>query len=376
MIDATRTGRRRWQEGLGEPLSRFWQWWSGELYGLLPPAWRRRISVQALVVRIEQQETPQLVVLDGAVEAYRLPLSTLPPPQLSEQLAQMARDAGRTVLQLDSRSLLHKVLTLPAVTESRLESVLGFEMDRHTPFRAEDVYFGYRVAKRDTASQRILVDLYLIPRSRLDALLQQLHSFGIAPTAVLPVEARVSVDTQTLNLLPRAQRSSAGFQRQRSARNRFLVAGLLLVLLVGFPLYQRAERVAALESALEQPREQAQRAQQVRADIETLVEGRQYLGRQKAAQLPTLFVLDELTRLLPDNTWLSRFELNDAVLRIQGESGSASSLIGILEGSELFMSVDFTSPVTINPRSRRERFSIEARIETQSPSSADGQVAP
>jgi general secretion pathway protein L len=28
------------------------------------------------------------------------------------------------------------------------------------------------------------------------------------------------------------------------------------------------------------------------------------------------------------------------------------------------MTVDFTSPVTINPRSRRERFSIEAQLET------------
>jgi general secretion pathway protein L len=211
-----------------------------------------------------------------------------------------------------------------------------------------------------------MVDLYLMPRTRLDALLQQLQNFGIAPTSVVPADAQTSFQSQTLNLLPKAQRSSVGQQRQRSLRNRILVAVVLLALLAGFPLYERSERVARLEAALEQPRSQAQRAQQVRAEIDALAEGRQFLGRKKAAQVPVLFIIDELTRLLPDNTWLSRFELNGQTLRIQGESGSASSLIGLLEDSELLMTVDFTSPVTINPRSRRERFSIEARLETAS----------
>ncbi len=378
MINATRTGTRRWREGLLQPLSRFWYWWSGELRGLLPAAWRRRMRVAALVLRIEQPDNPQLVVLEDDKEAYRLPLAAVPPPQLREQLMQMARDAGHTLLQLDARSLLHKVLTLPAATESRLDSVLGFEMDRHTPFCADDVYFGYRVARRDAANQRILVDLYLMPRQRLDSLLQQLQPFGIAPTAVFPVDAQLTsgLERQTLNLLPREQRSSAGQERQRSLRNRVLVAAVLLALLAGFPLYERSQRVARLEAALEQPRAQAQRAQQVRADIEALVEGRQFLGRKKAAQAPVLFILDELTRLLPDNTWLSRFELNGQVLRIQGESGSASSLIGLLEASDLLMAVDFTSPVTINPRSRRERFSIEARLESGPADVSASQVTP
>jgi general secretion pathway protein L len=374
VIDATGSRFHRWREGLWQPLSGFWHWWSGELQGLLPQAWRRRIRSQALVVRIEHPDDPQLVVLDAEEEAYRLPLATVPPPQLRQQLAQMAHDAGRTQLQLDAHSLLHKVLTLPAVTESRLESVLGFEMDRHTPFRADDVYYGYRISKRDAENQRIMVDLYLMPRTRLDALLQQLQNFGIAPTSVVPADSQTSFQSQTLNLLPKAQRSSVGQQRQRSLRNRILVTVVLLALLAGFPLYERSERVARLEAALEQPRSQAQRAQQVRAEIDALAEGRQFLGRKKAAQVPVLFILDELTRLLPDNTWLSRFELNGQTLRIQGESGSASSLIGLLEDSELLMTVDFTSPVTINPRSRRERFSIEAQLETAAANATAAEV--
>ncbi|MFC6669226.1 PilN domain-containing protein [Marinobacterium aestuariivivens] len=374
MIDATGSRIRRWQQELGDPLARFWRWWSGELYGLLPTGWRRRFSGQALVVRVEPQEEVELVVLDDTEEIYRLPLNVAPPPALIQQLRQMASQAGRTVLQLEPGAVLHKSIALPAVTEPRLASVLGFEMDRHTPFKAEDVYFGYRVTRREPAAQRILVDLYLLPRKRLDTLLQRLKTFGIVPTAVLPVEARTSAERHRLNLLPPELRSGNTQGRQRSMRNRLIIVALLLVMLVGFPLYQRSQRVEALEAALDQPRAEAQRAQQIRAEIEALVDGRQYLGRRKAEQLPVLFVLDELTQLLPDNTWLSRFELNGQSLRIQGESGSASSLIGILEESEMLMSVDFTSPVTINPRSRRERFSIEARLEE--PASPYEEAAP
>jgi general secretion pathway protein L len=38
------------------------------------------------------------------------------------------------------------------------------------------------------------------------------------------------------------------------------------------------------------------------------------------------------------------------------------------------MTVDFTSPVTINPRSRRERFSIEAQLETAAANATAAEV--
>ncbi|GGO80140.1 hypothetical protein GCM10011348_16180 [Marinobacterium nitratireducens] len=372
MIEATESRFSRWRREVSQPLSGFWQWWSGELVGLLPAEWRRRLRGQALVARVEPGQESLLVVTDGSEELYRMPLSVAPPPQLVQQLQQLSAQAGRTVLQVDPRKLLHKRLPLPAVTESRLESVLGFEMDRHTPFKAEDVYFGYRVDRRDVPGQRILVDLYLMPRKRLDDLLKQVRAFGLVPTAVLPAEARTSAEQKTLNLLPRAMRQGQGRERQRSMRNKVIVGGLLLAMLVAFPLYKRAERVEALEAALAEPRAAAEQAQRVRAEIEALVDGRQYLSRLKAEQLPVIFVLDELTRLLPDNTWLNRFELDGQNLRVQGESGSASSLIALLEDSPMFMSVDFTSPVTINPRSRRERFSIEARLEPLPQASGEG----
>ena len=50
-------------------------------------------------------------------------------------------------------------VTMPAATEENLRQVLGFEMDRLTPLRADEVYFDYRVVSRDAAAGQIAVQL-------------------------------------------------------------------------------------------------------------------------------------------------------------------------------------------------------------------------
>jgi general secretion pathway protein L len=74
-------------------------------------------------------------------------------------------------------------------------------------------------------------------------------------------------------------------------------------------------------------------------------------------------LLDEISRIVPDDTWLTRIQVNGATVRIQGESEGASSLIGLIEESELLQNASFSSPVTKNPRTTNDRFVIEAQIE-------------
>ena len=71
-------------------------------------------------------------------------------------------------------------------------------------------------------------------------------------------------------------------------------------------------------------------------------------------------MLSELTQLLPDHTWLTRLEMNQQRVRLEGESAEASSLIGLLERSQYLHNVSFVSPITNNPRTQRDRFSLQA----------------
>ena len=75
-----------------------------------------------------------------------------------------------------------------------------------------------------------------------------------------------------------------------------------------------------------------------------------------------LRVLDELTKLVPTNAYLSNFRFRDQVLEVQGNAENASALIPVLERSPLFENVGFTAPSN-RGRDNRETFSLKANLE-------------
>jgi Tfp pilus assembly protein PilN len=74
--------------------------------------------------------------------------------------------------------------------------------------------------------------------------------------------------------------------------------------------------------------------------------------------------LEELTMLIPDDSWLTDFEFNgdEKKIILSGYSTSASKLIPILEDSKLFEKVKFTSPIT-KGGGVKENFKIELTLE-------------
>ena len=58
---------------------------------------------------------------------------------------------------------------MPAATEENLAQVLSFEMDRLTPFRADEVYFDHRVVGRDAAAATLAVLVAVARRDIVDS---------------------------------------------------------------------------------------------------------------------------------------------------------------------------------------------------------------
>ena len=71
--------------------------------------------------------------------------------------ARRARPAAARASASRTDEALVRRVTMPAATEENLRQVLGFEMDRLTPFRADDVYFDYRVVSRDAAAGQLAI---------------------------------------------------------------------------------------------------------------------------------------------------------------------------------------------------------------------------
>ena len=66
--------------------------------------------------------------------------------------AAAARRPG-CVVALPPSQVLRKTLVLPAAVEENLRQALAYDLDRHTPFQAEELYFDAVVVGRDAAEQ-------------------------------------------------------------------------------------------------------------------------------------------------------------------------------------------------------------------------------
>lgn len=74
-----------------------------------------------------------------------------------------------------------------------------------------------------------------------------------------------------------------------------------------------------------------------------------------------LLVLKELSERVPESAWVSGFTFSEKGVEIEGEAGSASELIPLLEDSALFYNVTFLSTIT-RSKEGKDRFRIGLKV--------------
>jgi general secretion pathway protein L len=87
------------------------------------------------------------------------------------------------------------------------------------------------------------------------------------------------------------------------------------------------------------------------------------LERRKYDTPASVIVLESLSRLLPDHTYVTEMHLAGNKLQIAGITRDAPSLIPLIEQSQHFTRATFYAPTTRSSTDPGERFHIEAQIE-------------
>jgi general secretion pathway protein L len=351
----------RWRAAYAaSPVRRFLVWWGHELAPLVP----RRVSQwfadqrEQIWVRLE----PDAVALRApAGEERRLELGG---DGAEAARAEIARELSAheerpdVVLCLAEARVLCRQLQLPAAAEQNLRQVLGFEMDRQTPFRADQVYYDQRIVRRDADGKQIVVELALVPRAAVEAELARAESLGL-PLDALDAEhagARLGY-----NLLPPERRAP---RRQLWLRLDLALGAAVLVLL-GVTMVQS---LANRERALEALREHTQRVQTearavavLRKTLKEAVDGANFLAERKRARPVVIDLLLDVTLLLGNDTWLQRFSLNGDQVQLQGQSREAASLIAVLQKSPMLEGPALQGAITPDARTGKEQFLIAAK---------------
>ncbi|ADJ29178.1 PilN domain-containing protein [Nitrosococcus watsonii] len=336
-------------------ISSFLDWWGQGLLGCLPRRVRQWFWRETTSVVLEPQGSGVRVQRERGESRENLGFY-----EGAGQWDNLLEEDTVLVFRLPPGQVLSKSLVLPSAAEENLRQVLAFEMERHTPFAVNQVYYDFAIRKRNLATRQIVVSLIVVPRRILDEWLERLSHWGLQP-AVVDV---AGADREHTNLLPEEKRSSKARPLPRLNMGLGLALILLLAAAILLPLWQARTVVIELMPRVAAAQQKAESVMAIRQQLEKVVEASAFLGKEKHAYPSAVELLYELTHILPDNVWLQQltFSRGRAELDIRGEAAEASALIALLEVSPYFQSVQFRSPVTTNARTGRDRFHITAQI--------------
>lgn len=144
----------------------------------------------------------------------------------------------------------------------------------------------------------------------------------------------------------------------------FLAASTIILFLavLYLPLIQQTQQIKNLEDELKSKRQVAMGLQKSKEERNQIINQINFLENKKSNAISSIEIIDELTRIIPDDSSLTRLVIKKDKLQIQGESSNASSLIQIIESSERYLNAKFRSPVTKNNVTGKDKFHVTAQI--------------
>lgn len=333
--------------------------WHDALLSCLPGGMRRLLSRREQhLILVPQGAKARVFESRGDEEMAVGELDRDAPGSLQAVLAGGKGGRRRTQVRLAADQILKRQVTFPAQVRDNPAQVLGYEIDRLSPFQSDQVYFDFRTLDDRARGDKLRLELALCRRDQAETWLQHLRERG-APVDRLTWEGA----WPKANLLPPAERPQRGSGAFSLTSLLLLLVLLLATAAMATPIWQMEQIRAEREARITDLRTRAEKVNEVRTALERARQGSVAVLQRKWEQPRIIDLLLELTQRLPDDTWVQNLDYKDGEIQIRGESAQATALINLLDQAPGITEVTFRSPVVKVAGSGLERFHVSLKYQ-------------
>ncbi len=274
--------------------------------------------------------------------------------------AAAALKGSQVELAMRPGQFFFRAIELPRRASEFIDGIVQAQIDRITPWTASEAVVGWS-QPTEIAADKISVTIAAAPRAQIIPLTQAVGGLGVKSIVVSTTLPDANGDQAAIRVF---EQSAAGALERRQVR-RLLLAGLVVAgLLAGVAIATDVVVGGVVQSRqADVSRRIAERRGIIRAGNDAVANSAlAKLARRKNQTPANVIVLEALSNVLPDNTYVSELRIESDKVQVIGITSDAPSLIRLIEQSPHFSRATFFAPTTRAPSDPGDRFHIEARI--------------
>ena len=317
-----------------------WHWWIDELMSMLPPEWRERLVRRSHVIA-EINKSGSLVYRDE---------------ESNQSFAVKPR--GPIKFLVPANHVLTREIELPLLPMSDVKRMIALDIDRLTPFQSDQVYFDAEVVARDQDGGRQQVALGVLPRAAAAKFLDFARENNLQPAAI-GVAGGGGVAAPNFDFLAAMRSAEGGDVAQR--RSLYWWGGAVVLILLNLALltYRDTSSLDELRQNVEAQQAPVRVALRTRGKVDHETARRIELLERKRKSSP-LPVLDAVTKALPQDAWVSRFEWNGRMVHIRGQKKTSNDILARLEASPVLHNARSLTTETHSDPNANQQFDMQA----------------
>ena len=339
---------------VGRAASLIWLWWIDELTSMMPSGLRRWVQPHESSITVSFGVNSVLVGRNDAAESNpRHRIETDTPSEnevwskIAEELGKIRQGGERVAITPPPEAVLRRIFKVPRAAIHNLETVIGYEIENLTPFSLNEVNFDYQIVQSSSTLQQLSIDAAMITKETTNALYEKAQEYGLAPFSI---EFQESITPRPVPFVFAKKWNGEGNSRVIYKAN-LVLAGLCLLLLsanIYLPMARSQAEITRLDETLRQLAEQPGDHQVLQKRIDTLLQQRQFVTKQREVWVPVTPAIEKLTQVMPDNAWVMQFSMREARIDIQGFAENPQTLSTEIETEQNFGNVKFEARVSGN----------------------------